>query len=104
MKASGAIISGVRYREEPQALQAENSPRGNQLANEKPTSGRLTSSSFQNALYLSIFSGLFPNGAPGMAMLLLRGTMRSRSDGGFSYGRLFISWVGLDVAASLPRH
>jgi hypothetical protein len=48
--------------EELQALQAANSPKGNQPMKEKPTSGRFTSSRFQNAVYLSIFAGSFPNG------------------------------------------
>jgi len=56
-------MSGVRYAEEYQVLQAVNSPKGNHPMKVKPTSGRFTSSRFQNAVYLSIFGGSFPKGA-----------------------------------------
>jgi hypothetical protein len=74
-------MSGVKYLEELQFLQAENSPRGNQLANEKPTRGRFTPSSFQNAVYLSIFAESFPNGALNIAIILLPGAFRFWRDG-----------------------
>jgi hypothetical protein len=56
-------MGGVRYREELQALQAANSWKGNQPMNEKPASGRSTSSKFQNAVYRLTFAGSFPKGA-----------------------------------------
>jgi hypothetical protein len=63
MKASGAIMSGVRCRAELQALQAANSWKGNQPTKVKPTNGLFTSSRFQNAVYRLIFAGSFPKGA-----------------------------------------
>jgi hypothetical protein len=80
MKACGAIIVGVRYLEELQALQAVNSPKGNQPMKVKPTRGRFTSSRFQKDRYRSIFAGSFPNGAFDIAISLdKRGALKMAS-------------------------
>jgi hypothetical protein len=73
MKACGAIIAGVRYLEELQALQAVNSPKGNQPMKVKPTRGRFTSSRFQKDMYRSIFAGSFPNAAFDIEISLFAG-------------------------------
>lgn len=56
-------MAGVRYLEELQALQAANSPKGNQPMKVKPTRGRFKSSRFQKDMYRSILAGSFPNAA-----------------------------------------
>ena len=64
-------MSGVRYLEEHQDLQAVNSAKGNKPKKVKPTRGRFTSSRFQNVVYFSIFAGSFPNGAFDIDVILL---------------------------------